>query len=123
MEITSECPYCGEEMERGYLITSQGIWWDDKRPGILWTIFGKEAIATSFGRSVVASIRCRKCGIVIIGTKPEQAKFRGIICPHCGAIYTYSEDEIDESGFITCQNCTKSFLLDQDNLEEHHEHE
>ena len=72
MKITSKCPYCRNEMERGYLITPQGIYWDEKKPGRLWTIFGKEAIATALGRAVVASIRCRKCGIVIIGTKPEK---------------------------------------------------
>jgi hypothetical protein len=111
-ELSTECLYCGGRLEKGYLVAAQGIWWDDKKPGRWWTIFGKEAIVTSFGRAVVASVRCKNCGIALIRTKPAKPAYNGAECPNCGAIYNYSEDKIDENGFVSCQNCAESFLLD-----------
>jgi uncharacterized Zn-finger protein len=127
MEITSKCPYCGIEMEKGFVIVYRGIIWDNKRPGFWYSLIGKKYLAGSFwsGRVVPTGFRCRECEIVIFSTKPDIHTYHGIKgkCPYCQAIYYYSEEKIDENGTVICQNCAESFLLDRDSHEAHHEHE
>lgn len=125
MEVTSECPYCGEDMEKGFIIAPYGIVWENKEPGFWWTHFRKKflVIGPLGGKGVRPSFRCHHCEIVLFSTKKEEFIFCGTKCPHCGAIYNYSDDMIDENNNVTCQNCAKSFLLDQDTHDVLHKHE
>jgi predicted Zn finger-like uncharacterized protein len=107
----SACPYCGVEMEKGFIVSNYGIWWNDHVPRV---ICGRgEWIASSFWTCAgVPGFRCNACSIIVFQSgKPTRSEPRGRKCPHCGAIYVYSEERIDADGSVRCQNCDRAFLI------------
>jgi hypothetical protein len=99
------CPSCGNEMEKGYLISKMGVYWDDHVPRFLapGTLLSPNTTEV-FKMHYVPSYRCRSCKIIQYG---EPADFVRLVCPHCDAKYEY---EIPSNLHqIVCQNCSKSF--------------
>lgn len=63
-----KCPYCGELMEEGYLISARGIYWNKRVPG--WLCLG-ESIAPSakmwqWKCPHLSAYQCRKCKIILV---------------------------------------------------------
>jgi hypothetical protein len=60
----SACPYCGVEMEKGFIVSNYGIWWNDHVPRV---ICGRgEWIASSFWTCAgVPGFRCNACSIIV----------------------------------------------------------
>ena len=99
------CPSCGNEMEKGYLISKMGVYWDDHVPRFIapGTLLSPNTTEV-FKMHYVPSYRCQSCKIIQYG---EPADFVRLVCPHCDAKYEY-EIPRDENQ-IVCQNCSKSF--------------
>jgi hypothetical protein len=99
------CPSCGKEMEKGYLISKMGVYWDDHVPRFIApsTLLSPNTTEV-FKMHYVPSYRCQSCKIIQYG---EPADFVRLSCPHCDAKYEY-EIPKDENQ-IVCQNCDKTF--------------
>ena len=73
MGESEKCPYCGVELEEGYIISSRWITWSSGKPfPSSWHFIG-EHIAKSadvpFIRGTGPNLpahRCRKCSIILI---------------------------------------------------------
>jgi hypothetical protein len=92
------CPSCGKVMEKGYLISKMGVYWDDHvpryfAPGTLLSPNTTEV----FKMHYVPSYRCRYCKIIQYG---EPTDFVRLACPHCEAKYEYELPK--NSDQITC---------------------
>ncbi len=99
------CPSCGNEMEKGYIISEKGVYWDDHVPRFIapGTLLSPNTTEV-FKMHYVPSHRCRSCKIIQYG---EPADFVRLACPHCDAKYEYEiPKDVDQ---IVCQNCAKTF--------------
>jgi protein-arginine kinase activator protein McsA len=99
------CPSCGNEMEKGYLISKMGVYWDDHVPRFIapGTLLSPSTTEV-FKMHYIPSYRCRSCKIIQYGVPTD---FVRLACPHCGAKYEY--ELLKNSDQITCQNCNKTF--------------
>lgn len=64
-----DCPYCSEEMDRGYIQSAQSIFWSKKKKKIFFSprqSAGDISIAGGFGGSTQQAFVCPKCDKVII---------------------------------------------------------
>lgn len=111
MTESSACPYCGNEMEKGFIVSNHGIWWNDHVPR--YFCGGGEWLASSYWTCAdVPGSRCTTCGIIVLHSgKPRRFESRGRKCSHCGAVYVYLEEKINEDGSVRCQNCDRKFLI------------
>ena len=99
------CPSCGKEMEKGYLISKMGVYWDDHVPRFIapGTLLSPNTTEV-FKMHYVPSYRCQSCKIIQYG---EPADFVRLACPHCDAKYEYEIPKDEDQ--IVCQNCDKTF--------------
>ena len=69
-----KCPYCGNEMEQGFIQSPQEISWKkgDKRPFLGRAQFHEGSVILS---SAVTAFLCRDCKKVIIDYLDEKADF------------------------------------------------
>lgn len=68
-----KCPYCNEEMERGFIISGHEIVWEPKRRyiggSILYNdvvVLSEISLASLFKGNAVIAYNCKKCKKVII---------------------------------------------------------
>ena len=66
-----KCPYCGKEMELGYIQCRDGVYWTSKKVFFAaFSQFGKDSLSLENGagvsRTVVYAHRCADCKKVII---------------------------------------------------------
>ena len=96
---------CGEEMEKGYLISKMGVYWDDHVPRFIapGTLLSPNTTEV-FKMHHVPSFRCQSCKIIQYG---EPSDFVRLECPHCKAKYEYEIPK--DTDQIVCQNCAKTF--------------
>ena len=102
LSYVKECPVCGGELEKGYVIPPRGIGWDAKRhkrdyvtPEIVvppghygmftpyWTVWNAQAL------------RCRNCHIIVLQ-------------------YVAAEAETPKSFMKKCLKCDKEIPLDSE---------
>ena len=107
---SSICPYCGSLMEKGFIVSTVGIWWDDHVPrvhcgGGEWLAFSNRTCAS------VPGFRCIACSIMVLHDRRPKFESRSRKCSHCGAVYVYLEEKINEDGSVRCQNCDREFLI------------
>ncbi|MFW9974804.1 MAG: PF20097 family protein [Candidatus Thorarchaeota archaeon] len=105
MQNHHACPSCSKEMEKGYLISKMGVYWDDHVPRFIapGTLLSPSTTEV-FKMHYIPSYRCRSCKIIQYG---EPTDFVRLECPHCSAKYEY-EISLDQNQII-CQNCNKTF--------------
>lgn len=61
------CPYCGEEMKKGYVQCRDGMYWNEKkRPIPALMLGGGRTIQLSYDPSTVEAYCCENCRKVII---------------------------------------------------------
>lgn len=70
MEL-SECPYCGKEMERGFIQCRDGVYWTKKKQFIAaLSSWGKGCVSLANGAAISSSAvyayKCDSCKKVII---------------------------------------------------------
>ena len=58
-----KCPYCSNEMEKGYLQSRDGMGWNEKER--LIPALSEVLASQQIGRTVVA-YRCKNCKIIVI---------------------------------------------------------
>ncbi|MGY5862511.1 MAG: PF20097 family protein [Candidatus Thorarchaeota archaeon] len=111
MTESSACPYCGNEMEKGFIVSNYGTWWNDHVPRLICR--GGETLASSFWSCAgVPGSKCTTCGIIVLHCgKPRRLELKSRKCSHCGAVYVYSQERIGEDGSVRCQNCDREFLI------------
>ena len=66
-----KCPYCGQEMEQGYIQCRDGVTWTAKRkPIAALPLGGKDWVSLANGAAehsrIVFAYRCRDCKKVLI---------------------------------------------------------
>ena len=71
-----KCPYCGNDMEKGYIQSRDGIIWRKKKSAVSALAgFAHDAVdlgtsdGNPFGGSFVVVYRCADCGKFLIDTK------------------------------------------------------
>lgn len=63
------CPYCGKEMEKGFIQSRDGVWWTKKKyiiPAITALEFVREAVDLNPKEGCVDAYMCIECGKVIV---------------------------------------------------------
>ncbi|MFW9808069.1 MAG: PF20097 family protein [Candidatus Thorarchaeota archaeon] len=99
------CPSCGKGMEKGYLISKMGVYWDTHVPRFIapGTLLSPNTTEV-FKMHYIPSHRCQSCKIIQYG---EPSDLVHLACPHCEAKYQYEVTK--ESKQFVCQNCNKTF--------------
>ncbi len=101
------CPFCGEEMETGYLYSGHGIGWTREKPG--FRVKDRNTLAWSFwGWSILEGTRCPNCKAIVIPHTEKEIVGTLYHCPHCDVQYHYDLDKAKGDTLI-CQNCSKEF--------------
>lgn len=72
------CPYCGKEMEEGYIGSSRRMWWDTEEQGDMLSMTDHGFFLTkfSFSLSNIKSYHCKDCELLITNLKDRNPKLR-----------------------------------------------
>lgn len=107
------CPFCGGEMEFGFVYSSHWISWTKEEPRFIGQY--SEILDSSFWPfAKLRAGKCTNCEAIVIPkssrepTMLEEITGTWIKCPRCGAGYFYNLDEVEGSQLL-CQNCAKEF--------------
>lgn len=111
MTESGVCPYCGNEMEKGFIVSNYGIWWNDHVPRFFCR--SGETLASCFaGCASVPGSKCTTCGVMVLHQRKSKiSKPKARKCPHCGMVYVYSKERIGKDGSVRCQNCDREVLI------------
>jgi len=111
MRITNLCPSCKTAMKDGFVVSAQGMWWNDHVPSSICR--GSVKLARNFwGCSAVPGFRCDNCGLIVLrpkGSTPE--KHEQIMCPNCGKVYSSANATLTEDGSLLCPGCGMGFPI------------
>ncbi len=68
-----KCPYCGKDMDLGYIQCRDGVYWCQKKRAVAaLPLFGGESISLSpssnhiFGGAYAEAYHCKKCKKILI---------------------------------------------------------
>ncbi|MFW9933826.1 MAG: PF20097 family protein [Candidatus Thorarchaeota archaeon] len=103
-----ECPICKNPMEKGYIVSRKGIFWNDHIPrnDPLGETVGPYGEVFD-GCSYVEAHRCRKCGI-FRGITRRKYPLERLPCQNCGEWDEY-ESLKDDDELRTCPTCLFKF--------------
>ncbi len=108
--MTKGCPYCDEPLDAGYIVSDNGIYWNDHVPTLRCR--SGEPLGISWaGCASVVGHQCKKCNVIVVHKGRHRVRILDSgVCPFCDEEHEYSEDEIPEDRIVQCKNCGEGFV-------------
>ncbi len=105
----SICPVCRNPMERGYIVSNRGIYWNDHIPRFICQGEAMGPHADSLWNcAYVEAYRCRRCRVIRYLYYDRESRTVRLRCPSCGVWNDYAKKE-HEDDIRICQTCAKEF--------------
>ncbi|MFW9919323.1 MAG: PF20097 family protein [Candidatus Thorarchaeota archaeon] len=106
------CPACGIDMEKGYIVSARGIFWNHQLSVFSCT---GETIGPYSGLglkcSYIQAYRCRKCRLLRYLDSDRPSRFVKYRCPSCQEWNEYYKKARPDDRRI-CLSCGKEFVID-----------
>lgn len=94
-----KCPFCGADLEWGYLNAPGGLWWDTKKHTLIGG--GSMRLAGQWQWTIknIPSLRCARCNVFVFSGSPQISPQDTLkVCSKCGCDIPVDEEKCEFCG-------------------------